>query len=127
VDEQRRGPYRKWIHEHTFTPHASGCEMHDYVGYSVPGGWLANLLFVQRDVRRIFEYRLRKLSDFSLLLDKDGLGDCARLMSVQQESVQDEQGRARDHRSDQQLPNGDECEKQKDAESGIGHFAVCPG
>jgi ligand-binding SRPBCC domain-containing protein len=64
VDEQRRGPYRRWIHEHTFTQRGNGCEMRDFVRYSVPGGWLANLLFVQRDVRRIFEYRFRKLSDF---------------------------------------------------------------
>ena len=64
VDEQRRGPYRRWIHEHTFTQRGNGCEMRDFVRYSVPGRWLANLLFVQRDVRRIFEYRFRKLSDF---------------------------------------------------------------
>jgi ligand-binding SRPBCC domain-containing protein len=64
VDEQRRGPYRKWIHEHTFTRCGNGCEMRDFVRYSVPGGRLANLLFVQRDVRRIFEYRSCKLSDF---------------------------------------------------------------
>jgi ligand-binding SRPBCC domain-containing protein len=64
VDEQRRGPYRRWIHEHTFTQCGNGCEMRDFVRYSVPGGWLVNLLFVQRDVRRIFEYRFRKLSNF---------------------------------------------------------------
>jgi ligand-binding SRPBCC domain-containing protein len=64
VDEQQKGPYRKWIHEHTFTQCGTGCEMCDCVRYSVPGGWLANLLFVKRDVRRIFEYRSRKLSDF---------------------------------------------------------------
>jgi ligand-binding SRPBCC domain-containing protein len=63
VDEQRRGPYRRWIHEHAFTQCGNGCEMRDFVRYSVPGGWLANLLFVRRDVRRIFEYRFRKLSD----------------------------------------------------------------
>jgi ligand-binding SRPBCC domain-containing protein len=63
VDEQRHGPYRKWIHEHTFTQCDNGSEMRDYVRYSVPGGWLVNLLFVQREVRRIFEYRSRKLSD----------------------------------------------------------------
>jgi len=63
VDEQRQGPYRKWIHEHTFIQRDNGSEMRDFVRYSVPGGWLVNLLFVQREVRRIFEYRSRKLSD----------------------------------------------------------------
>jgi ligand-binding SRPBCC domain-containing protein len=61
VDEQRRGPYRKWIHEHTFAECAGGTEMRDYVRYVVPGGWLVNLLFVRRDVRRIFQYRAQKL------------------------------------------------------------------
>jgi ligand-binding SRPBCC domain-containing protein len=64
VDEQRRGPYRKWIHEHAFTQRENGSEMRDFVKYSVPGGWLVNLLFVQREVQRIFEYRSHKLSDF---------------------------------------------------------------
>jgi ligand-binding SRPBCC domain-containing protein len=63
VDEQRRGFYRRWIHEHTFTQGGNGSEMHDFVLYSVPGGWLTNLLFMQRDVRRIFEYRSHKLGD----------------------------------------------------------------
>jgi ligand-binding SRPBCC domain-containing protein len=64
VDEQRRGPYRKWIHEHAFTQGENGSEMRDFVRYSVPGGWLVNLIFVQREVQRIFEYRARMLSDF---------------------------------------------------------------
>jgi ligand-binding SRPBCC domain-containing protein len=64
VDAQRRGPYRKWIHEHIFTQLNNGTEMRDFVKYSAPGGWLVNLLFVQREIRRIFEYRSRKLSDF---------------------------------------------------------------
>jgi len=63
VDEQRRGPYRKWIHEHTFAESPGGSDMRDFVRYQVPGGWLANFLFVQYDVRRIFEYRSRKLRE----------------------------------------------------------------
>lgn len=61
VDEQRRGPYRVWIHEHTFIDAAGGCEMRDFVQYAPPGGWLADRLFVGRNVRRIFKYRARKL------------------------------------------------------------------
>jgi ligand-binding SRPBCC domain-containing protein len=63
VDEQRRGPYRKWVHEHTFAECIDGTEMHDCVRYLVPGGLLVNFLFVQHDVRQIFEYRARKLRD----------------------------------------------------------------
>lgn len=63
VDEQRRGPYRQWIHEHTFTRCGNGSEVHDHVRYTLPGGWFVNWLFVRRDVRRIFSYRMRKLRE----------------------------------------------------------------
>ncbi len=61
VDEQRRGPYRQWIHEHTFTERDGGSEVRDFVRYSVSGGRLVDFLFVRHDVRRIFEYRAWKL------------------------------------------------------------------
>lgn len=61
VDEQRHGPYRHWIHEHTFTERNSGTEVRDFVRYSAPGGRPVDFLFVRHDVRRIFEYRARKL------------------------------------------------------------------
>jgi ligand-binding SRPBCC domain-containing protein len=63
VDEQRRGPYRKWVHEHRFTPIASGhgVIVEDDVRYAVPGGALTNALFVRPDLNRIFAFRMRKL------------------------------------------------------------------
>ncbi len=61
VDEQRHGPYRQWIHEHTFTERDGGSEVRDFVRYSVLGGRLVDSLFVRHDLRRIFEYRARKL------------------------------------------------------------------
>ena len=62
VDEQRRGPYRVWIHEHRFTVEdREGREpvvlASDRVDYAVPGGRLVNRLLVARDLRRIFSYR----------------------------------------------------------------------
>ena len=35
VDEQVRGPYRLWIHEHAFEPRAGGTLVRDHVRYSV--------------------------------------------------------------------------------------------
>lgn len=61
VDEQRRGPYRVWVHEHRFTARNGGTEMADAVTYAVPGGALVDLLFVRRDVERIFKFRREKL------------------------------------------------------------------
>lgn len=58
VDEQRRGPYRWWIHTHTF--HESpdgGVEMEDVVDYQPRGGALVHALVVGRDLRRIFAWR----------------------------------------------------------------------
>jgi ligand-binding SRPBCC domain-containing protein len=61
IDEQRRGPYRTWIHEHSFEEYRDGCMMHDYVRYAVTGGRLVNFVFVRRDVERIFLYRAQVL------------------------------------------------------------------
>ncbi len=61
VDEQKRGPYRQWIHEHLFKPKDGGTLCSDEVRYAVPGCALMNRLFVRRDVEKIFEFRRQKL------------------------------------------------------------------
>ena len=62
VDELRRGPYREWVHEHTFTAVDGDTLVRDRVRYRVPGGWLVHELFVRRDVERIFDYRRERLA-----------------------------------------------------------------
>lgn len=61
VDEQIRGPYRVWIHEHGFTEKARGTLCEDSVQYAPLGGALINKLFVERDIRKIFAYRSERL------------------------------------------------------------------
>jgi ligand-binding SRPBCC domain-containing protein len=63
VDEQRRGPYRLWIHEHSFEEKGNDTLVRDRVQYAVPGGILAQKLFVARDVDRIFAFRRQKLAE----------------------------------------------------------------
>jgi len=63
VDEQRRGPYRMWRHEHRFEGGGSKILVQDHILYAVPGGWLINRLFVARDVEEIFCWRRKKLQD----------------------------------------------------------------
>ncbi len=61
VDEQRRGPCRCWIHEHTFVERDGGTLARDRVQYAVPGGSLINYLFVARDLKRVFAFRQESL------------------------------------------------------------------
>jgi ligand-binding SRPBCC domain-containing protein len=61
VDEQRRGPYRRWIHEHRFLERNGGTEVIDNVDYAVTGGRLVHKLLVARDLQAIFEFRQCKL------------------------------------------------------------------
>ena len=63
VDEQLRGPYRWWVHEHRFEPIEGGTLATDRVEYGVPGGRLAQRLLVGRDLERIFRYRQQALRD----------------------------------------------------------------
>jgi ligand-binding SRPBCC domain-containing protein len=61
VDRQTRGPYRLWIHEHTFVDQEGGTLVCDNVQYSVFGGALVNRFLVAPDLDRIFKYRHRAL------------------------------------------------------------------
>ena len=63
VDEQRRGPYRKWIHEHRFRDQGGGTHVEDHVTYAVPGGALVDRWFVRPDLDRIFDYRQRVIAE----------------------------------------------------------------
>jgi ligand-binding SRPBCC domain-containing protein len=63
VDEQRRGPYRRWIHEHFFLERDGGTEIVDRVRYAVLGGRLVERLFVDRDLDRIFEFRRERIAE----------------------------------------------------------------
>lgn len=63
VDEQRRGPYKVWVHEHRFVERNGGTDVMDRVQYASPFGWLVDPLFVSRDVASIFDYRRRKLTE----------------------------------------------------------------
>jgi ligand-binding SRPBCC domain-containing protein len=56
-DEQVKGPYRLWVHDHHFAPQGQGTLATDRVEYVPRGGALVNRLFVRRDIERIFAYR----------------------------------------------------------------------
>ena len=62
VDEQRYGPYSMWHHQHHFKAVEGGVEMTDIVHYKMPFwflGDIANTLFVNRQLKTIFDYRYK--------------------------------------------------------------------
>lgn len=64
VDEQIKGPYKVWIHEHKFEMVESGVKMTDTVQYQSPG-WIfepiINKLYIESKVKEIFAYRKKVL------------------------------------------------------------------
>lgn len=63
VDEQLKGPYRRWIHTHTFEPKDGGTQITDHVLYSHWGTWLAERLLVRPDIETIFAYREMRIRE----------------------------------------------------------------
>lgn len=64
VDQQLKGPYKVWIHEHRFEEKNGFTMMYDTVEFLSPGGFLEpliNKLFIQKRVSQIFDYRAMKL------------------------------------------------------------------
>ena len=62
VDEQERGPYARWRHEHTLAAVDRGVVMRDRVEYELPFGVLGRLVagwWVRRNLERIFDHRAR--------------------------------------------------------------------
>jgi len=62
IDEQLRGPYTLWRHEHTFEAQGNSTLVIDHVDYKVFGGSPINALLVQPDLQRIFEFRRTELA-----------------------------------------------------------------
>ena len=62
VDEQRKGPYKIWHHEHHFKEIPEGVEMTDIVSYELPLGFLGKMMhpiLVKSKLKEIFEYRTK--------------------------------------------------------------------
>jgi len=65
IDEQRKGPYSLWHHQHHFREIEGGVEMTDIVHYKLPLGILGrllNALMVRKKLEGIFRYRYEKVA-----------------------------------------------------------------
>jgi ligand-binding SRPBCC domain-containing protein len=66
VDEQRQGPFGKWVHEHRFEAAPEGCVLHDVIDFEPPGGLMGLLVtanWVQKDLEWVFSCRDKKLRE----------------------------------------------------------------
>lgn len=66
IDEQRKGPYRIWHHEHHFKVVEGGVLMTDKLYYDIGMsfiGTIAGALWVDKQVQKIFTYRKTKLNE----------------------------------------------------------------
>jgi ligand-binding SRPBCC domain-containing protein len=65
IDEQRFGPYKMWHHEHWFEALEDGSTlMKDKISYKIPFGflgYLAQTIFIKKQLQSIFEYRYQIL------------------------------------------------------------------
>ena len=60
VDEQRKGPYSLWHHQHHFKAIEKGVEMTDIVHYRLPFGFIGKMvhfIFVKKKLEEIFLFR----------------------------------------------------------------------
>ncbi len=66
VDEQRKGPYTIWHHEHHFEAIEGGVRMLDRVSYQLPMGFLGKMMqpiLVEPKLKEIFNYRWNKVEE----------------------------------------------------------------
>jgi ligand-binding SRPBCC domain-containing protein len=65
VDEQRKGPYKLWHHQHHFKSIQGGTEMTDIVHYHLPFGLVGGAAhpIVKTKLVEIFTYRFNKINE----------------------------------------------------------------
>ncbi|MBP6091748.1 MAG: SRPBCC family protein [Crocinitomicaceae bacterium] len=67
VDEQRKGPYKIWHHEHHFESVENGVLMTDIVSYELPMGFLGRIVhpfIVEKKLKEIFDYRFKVVEEY---------------------------------------------------------------
>jgi ligand-binding SRPBCC domain-containing protein len=76
VDVQRAGPYRTWRHTHEFADVPNGTRVRDHVEYEMPFGILGRAvraMFVEKQLRRIFDFRAEAMARQFGVLAPQGL------------------------------------------------------
>lgn len=66
IDEQKRGPFRYWQHQHFFKSTDRITEMTDVLNYEIPGwfaGDIVNTVLIKKDLKNLFDYRYSKIDE----------------------------------------------------------------
>jgi ligand-binding SRPBCC domain-containing protein len=65
VDEQRKGPYKLWHHQHHFKSIEGGTQMTDIVHYRLPFGIVGEMAhsIIKRKIVEIFTYRFDRVNE----------------------------------------------------------------
>jgi len=66
VDEQREGPFKKWVHFHHFEVHEQGTLMTDRIEFETPGGLIGLVMtetLVKRELEETFTYRKQRFAE----------------------------------------------------------------
>lgn len=66
VEEQREGPFRKWVHHHLFEKVGESTRVRDRIEYEGPSGALGLLMparMIESELQQMFAYRQNKLQE----------------------------------------------------------------
>jgi len=66
VEEQRKGPFPRWIHAHHFAATAAGTQLREDIQFEPPGGivgLMINADFIRKDLDKMFAFRATKLKE----------------------------------------------------------------
>jgi ligand-binding SRPBCC domain-containing protein len=66
VEEQRQGPFRRWVHTQRFAAEGIGVRIDDAIDFEPPGGVLGRLAtaeVIEGELRRLFAYRRERLAE----------------------------------------------------------------
>ena len=67
IDEQLKGPYKSWIHTHTFFSKEGGTLIKDHVAYEIPFGFLGKFFmsaYIKSDLNKIFTHRRKVIDNY---------------------------------------------------------------
>lgn len=66
TDEQVKGPFRRWVHQHRFSEEHGGTRLTDSIELNLPGGAVAEALagwIVKQQLEQLFRYRHKVTRD----------------------------------------------------------------